>query len=388
MSGRLSARVERFGESVIREMTRLAARHNAINLAQGFPDFGTPPAVIDAAVAALRAGHNQYSITWGASSLREAVAAYYRRFFGIEADPEREITITCGSTEAMLSTLMALLDPGDEIVIFEPYYENYGPDAILSGAIPRFVRLRPGESGWEIDWAALEAAFNPRTRALIINTPNNPTGKVFTRAELEQIAALCIRHDVYCISDEIYNHIVYDSARHISPIELEGMRERTICINALSKTFAITGWRVGWAVAPPEVTDAIRKVHDFVTVGAPHPLQEAGVACLAMDDAYFAGLAPFYQERRELLLDALACAGFQSIQPQGAYYVIADFSAIREENDVDFARRLVRDHGVATVPGSSFYGNPAAGRRQIRFCFCKRIETIAEARRRLLQLVH
>jgi aminotransferase len=385
---RLSSRVQRFGESVIREMTRLAERHGAINLAQGFPDFGTPPEVVEAATAALRGGHNQYSITWGARSLRQAVAAYYRRFFAIGPDPESEITITCGATEAMLSTLMAVLDPGDEIIIFEPYYENYGPDAILSGAIPKFVRLRPGAAGWEIDWTALEAAFGPRTRAIIVNTPNNPTGKVFTRAELERIAALCIRHDVLCISDEIYNHIVYDGAAHVSPITLPGMRERTVCINALSKTFAVTGWRVGWAVAPPAVTDAIRKVHDFVTVGAPHPLQEAGAACLAMEDAYFAGLAPFYRERRELLMDALAEAGFNAIAPQGAYYVIADFTSIREEDDIAFARRLVTDHGVAAVPGSSFYGLPGAGRRLIRFCFCKSLETLREARRRLMQLVH
>jgi len=376
----------RFTESVIREMTRIAELHSGINLAQGFPDFEPPAEIVEAATQALREGYNQYAITWGARSLRESIAHYYRRWHGLEVDPEREITVCCGSTEAMISSILATVDPGEELIVFEPFYENYGPDAILSGARPRFVPLVIGEGGWEVDWAALEGAFGARTAALVLNTPSNPTGKVFSRQELERIASLCVEHDALCITDEIYDRITFDGREHVPAATLPGMRERTVTINALSKTFAVTGWRVGWAVAPPEITGAIRKVHDFVTVGAPHPLQEAGAAALRMPDGYFRSLAPFYQERRDLTEEILKEAGFRPVRPQGAYYMMADISGFGTGDDVEFSRWLAADIGVAAVPGSSFYHNPADGRSWVRFCFCKKIETLEAARERLRKI--
>lgn len=384
MSVRASAKAERFTESVIREMTRLANLHGAVNLSQGFPDFAAPEEVKEAARRAVASDINQYAITWGARSLRHAIARKFERLYGLPVDPEREVTVTCGSTEAMIATLLAVLDPGDEVVAFEPFYENYGPDAILSGAVPRFVRLRPPE--WSFDPDELAAAFSPRTRAVILNTPQNPTGKVFTRAELEVIAALCRRHDALAVTDEIYEHILYDGAVHVPMATLPGMAERTVTINGMSKTYSVTGWRVGWAIAPPLLTGAIRKVHDFLTVGAAAPLQEAGAVALDLPDAYYQELARAYDARRQRVLAILERAGFRVYRPRGAYYVMTDIDALGWDDDVSFARYLVQEVGVAVVPGSSFYEHPAHGRRQVRFAFCKKEDTLAEAERRLAKL--
>ncbi len=380
----ISHKAAQFTESVIREMTRLALQHGAVNLAQGFPDFSAPADIKEAAKRAIDSDINQYAITWGARSLRQAVAAKMKRFQGMEIDPEREITVCCGSTEAMISSMLAVVDPGDEVVIFEPFYENYGPDAILSGAVPRFVKLRPPE--WTFDEAELAAAFNNRTRAIILNTPNNPTGKVFTHAELETIARLCRHWDVLAITDEIYEHIIYGEHPHVAIATLDGMRERTITINSMSKTYSVTGWRVGWAIAPPEITSAIRKAHDFVTVGAAAPLQEAGVVACSLPDSYYGQLAAAYRERRNRLLPQLEAAGFTCFRPDGAYYIMTGIESFGFSDDVEFSRHLVSDIGVAVVPGSSFYRNPADGAQQVRFCFCKRDETLDEAGRRLQRL--
>src|SRR5271169_3276213 len=380
----LSSKAEQFTESVIREMTRLAIHHGAVNLSQGFPDFPAPAEIKRAAQDAIAADVNQYAITWGAKKFRDAIAANFQRTQGIEIDPEREITVCCGSTEAMMSSMMAIINPGDEVVVFEPFYENYGPDAILSGATPRFVKLQPPD--WTFDPHELAAAFGPKTKAIILNTPNNPTGKVFERSEFEHIRNLCERWNAFAITDEIYEHMLYDGARHISLATIEGMRERTITINALSKTYSVTGWRVGWAIAPPEVTAAIRKVHDFLTVGAPAPLQEAGAAALHFPQDYYDTLAREYAVRRDRLLGILTEAGFRCFKPRGAYYIMTDISVFGFPDDVAFARYLVKEIGVAAVPGSSFYRNAADGRTHLRFTFCKTEKTFQAAAERLVKL--
>lgn len=379
-----SRRTAGFTESVIREMTRLAVRHNAVNLAQGFPDFDPPEEIKEAAREAIRAGFNQYAITWGAKPLRDAIAAKYRRWYGIEIDPEREVTVCCGATEGMIASLLAVIDPGDEVIVFEPFYENYGPDAELCGAVPRFIPLRP--PGWTFDPDELRRAFNSRTRAVILNTPNNPTGKVFSRGELEIIAALCREFDTLAITDEIYEHIVYDGAAHVPVMSLPGMRERSVLVNSMSKTYSVTGWRVGWVLAPPDITASIRKVHDFLTVGAAAPLQQAGALALAFPQAYYDKLARDYAERRELFLPLLERAGFRCFWPRGAYYVMTDISNFGFPDDVSFAKHLIERIGVAAVPGSSFFSNPVNGASCIRFCFCKKYETLKEAGR-LLQVL-
>jgi aspartate/methionine/tyrosine aminotransferase len=384
MSVRASAKAVRFTESVIREMTRLARLHGAVNLSQGFPDFPAPAEVKEAAQRAIAEDVNQYAITWGAPSLRQAIAAKFTRLYGVPVDPERDVTVTCGSTEAMIAALLAVLDPGDEVVIFEPFYENYGPDAILSGAVPRFVTLHPPD--WTFDPDELARAFSDRTRAVIVNTPNNPTGKVFSRSELETIAALCLKHDALAITDEIYEHILYDGAVHVPIASLPGMAERTITINGMSKTYSVTGWRVGWAIAPSALTGAIRKVHDFLTVGAAAPLQEAGALALAFPASFYDDLAASYDRRRERLLSVLAGAGFRAYRPRGAYYVMTEIGDLGWDDDLAFTRHLVEDIGVAVVPGSSFYQDPRDGRKQVRFAFCKRDETLTEAERRLRKL--
>jgi aspartate/methionine/tyrosine aminotransferase len=391
----LSAKAEQFTESVIREMTRLALEHQAVNLSQGFPDFAAPAEIKEAARQAIADDINQYAITWGAKALRDAIVEKFERTQGVRVDPEREITICCGSTEAMMSAMMAIINPGDEIVVFEPYYENYGPDAILSGATPRFVKLRPPD--WSFDEKELAAAFGPRTKAIILNTPNNPTGKVFTLAELEFIRDLCVRWNAFCITDEIYEHILYDGAEHISMARIEGMRERSIVINGMSKTYSVTGWRVGWAIAPPEPTAAIRKVHDFLTVGAAAPLQQAGAMALKLPDSYYQKLAASYHDKRARLLKILTDADFTVFKPRGAYYIMTDISGFnfdgcrdlgKSTNDVKFAKFLVATVGVAVVPGSSFYGNPTDGASQVRFTFCKKESTLAAAEERLARLPH
>ena len=385
----LSDKVERFTESVIREMTRQAMLYGAVNLAQGFPDFSAPQEIKQAAQQAVAADVNQYAITWGAKNLRNAIARQMGVWQGITVDPEREITVCCGSTEAMISTLLAVCNIGDEVVIFEPFYENYGPDSVLSGAKPKFVKLRPptDESGeWTFDEKELRRAFDKHTKAIILNTPNNPTGKVFTRAELELIRDLCLKFDVLAITDEIYEHILYDGTEHISMVSLDGMRDRTVTINGMSKTYSVTGWRVGWAVAPEKITNAIRKVHDFLTVGAPAPLQEAGAAALSLPPEYYSKLAEGYRVRRDHLMPALTNAGFRCFRPRGAYYVMTDISAFGYQDDVSFAKHLVQDVGIACVPGSSFYRDPSDGAKQVRFAFCKKPETLDEAARRLSTL--
>ena len=377
----LSQKVERFTESVIREMTRLAQMHRAVNLAQGFPDFPAPQEIKDAACKAIQHDINQYAITWGAKSFRNAIAAKTQSYLGLEIDPEREITVTCGSTEAMIAALMATINSGDEVIIFEPYYENYGPDTILSGATPRYVTLEPPD--WTFDPEKLEAAFNEKTKAIIINTPNNPTGKVFSRQELRYIADLCIRWDALAITDEIYEHILYDGFTHCAIATLDGMRERTITINGMSKTYSLTGWRVGYAIAPPHLTEAIRKVHDFLTVGAAAPLQEAGALALALPREYYQELARAYEKRRDLLLGGLRETGFQCFSPRGAYYIMAEISDFGFASDVEFTRYMIQEVGVAVVPGSSFFHKPASGSGYIRFCFCKKDATLQAAVERL-----
>ena len=385
----LSDKVEHFTESVIREMTRQAMQHNAVNLAQGFPDFSAPAEIKKAAQDAIAADINQYAITWGSKSLRNAIARQMKEWQGLEIDPEKEIVVCCGSTEAMIATLLAVCNKGDEVVVFEPFYENYGPDSILSGAKPRYVSLRPPQSAdseWTFDEQELREAFQHHTKAIILNTPNNPTGKVFSRSELELIRDLCVEYNVLAITDEIYEHILYDGAKHISIASLEGMLDRTITINGLSKSYSVTGWRVGWANAPPAITNAIRKVHDFLTVGAPAPLQEAGAAALSLPRGYYSDLAQRYRTRRDHLIPALEKAGFRCFRPRGAYYVMTDISSFGFPNDVEFASYLVKEVGIACVPGSSFYKHAKDGSQQVRFAFCKRPETLDEAARRLEKL--
>jgi len=381
MRERVSQKSLRFTESVIREMTRLCTAHGGVNLSQGFPDFPAPEVIKAEAARAVMADINQYAITWGAKRLRDALVAKQQRFTGVSYDPEREVAVCCGSTECMAATMMAIVDPGDEVIIFEPYYENYGPDAILSGATPRFVRLR--EPDWHYDASELEAAFTDRTRAIVVNTPNNPTGKVFSRAELEHIARLCQKWDVLCITDEIYEHILYDGLEHVGMATLDGMRERTITLSGLSKTWSLTGWRIGWCLAPPDICNAIRKVHDFLTVGAPAPLQEAAALALEMPQEYYRKLADDYAARRAVLVPALEACGFKPFAPKGAYYVMTDLSGFGFSDDVTFAQWLVREVGVAGVPGSSFYSDPASGRQRLRFHFARRRETLDAAIERL-----
>jgi len=381
---KISLKANQFTESVIREMTRVALQYGAVNLAQGFPDFPCPPELKRAACEAIEADVNQYAITWGDRAFRHALAEKVRWYLGLEIDPERQITVTCGSTEAMAAVMLATVDPGDEVIVFEPYYENYGPDAILASATPRYVSLHPPD--WTFDEAELRQAFNDRTKAIIINTPHNPTGKVFTREELTLIAELCQKWDVLAYTDEIYEHILYDGIKHVAMATLPGMGERTITINGLSKTYSVTGWRVGYILANPELTGAIRKVHDFLTVGAPAPLQRAGVAAMQLPISYYEELAKLYHEKRESLLQILDQVGIPYSVPKGAYYVLANISRFGYKTDLEFAKYLVKEIGVAVVPGSSFFSQPEAGKDFIRFCFSKKPETLAAASDRLLKL--
>ncbi|MCI0447369.1 aminotransferase class I/II-fold pyridoxal phosphate-dependent enzyme [bacterium] len=374
---RISQKAQQFTESVIREMTRLCQQYNGINLAQGFPDFAAPEEMKEAACKAIHNDINQYAITWGAKNLRNAIAEKTARFNGMNIDPEKNITVCCGSTEAMISTCLALVNPGEEVIVFEPYYENYGPDAILSGAAPRFISLR--EPDWSFDPDELKALFNNKTRAIILNTPNNPTGKVFTHEELELIAELCRKWDVIAITDEIYEHIVYEGRKHISIATLDGMADRTVTINAASKTFSVTGWRVGYAIASEAFTSAIRKVHDFLTVGAPAPLQEAVATAMRFPDSYYDQLRVEYLERRDFLMKGLEESGFRCYKPYGAYYIMTDITEFGFADDTTFAHALVKDVGVAAVPGSSFCSNPRNGYRKIRFGFPKKMQTLQKA---------
>ena len=362
-------------------MTRLAQKHSAINLAQGFPDFPAPETVKAAACAAINENVNQYSVTWGSESLRSAIADKYWTTYNMRVNPETELCVTCGSTEAMLACLLGLVDPGDEVIIFEPFYENYFPDAKISGAVPRYVALHPPD--WRFREEELSSAFCDRTRLIIINSPNNPTGRVFTRDELTLISRLCVKYGVIACTDEIYEHIVYDGARHIPIGRIPGMEDRTVTISSLSKTYSVTGWRVGWAIGPAELMSAVRKVHDFITVGAPSPLQEAGAVALQLPDTYYARLIDEYTDRRDLLMGALNQAGMPPMLPEGAYYILADVGDSGADSDQEAALVLLNSCGVAAVPGSSFFATPSAGRRYLRFAFSKRRETLVEAGRRL-----
>jgi aminotransferase len=372
-----------FTESVIREMTRICIEYKGINLAQGFPDFPAPAEIKEEAVNAILGDFNQYSITWGTPLLRRAIADKFAQYNGVHVDPEKEITVCCGSTEGMISSLMAIVDPGEEVIIFEPFYENYGPDSILCGAVPRFVALH--EPDWRFDEKELSQAFNNKTKAIVINTPNNPTGKVFSKEELDFIAGLCQKWGVVAVTDEIYEHILYDGAEHISIASIPGMEGRTITINSISKTYSLTGWRVGWAIASPAITASIRKVHDFLTVGAPHPLQEAAVRALKMEQSYYQQLASEYRQKRDFFFSTLTDARFKAFKPRGAYYIMTDVSHLGYTDDVAFALKLVKEAGVATVPGSAFYSRPDLGRAKVRFCFPKKMETLEAAAERLLR---
>jgi len=372
-----SEKALRFTESVIREMTRICLKHRGVNLAQGFPDFPAPAEIKEAALKAIQADFNQYAITWGTPNLRQAIAEKFTWYNGVTIDPEREITVCCGSTEAMISSLMAIVNSGEEVIVFEPFYENYGPDTILCDAKPRFITLH--EPDWHFDEKELAQAFNNKTKAIIINTPNNPTGKVFSREELEFIADLCLKWGAVAVTDEIYEHILYDGAKHISIASLPNMRDQTITINSISKTYSLTGWRVGWAIATASLTASIRKVHDFLTVGAPHPLQEASAIALRIDRNYYETLAKEYKERRDFLAQILNEAGFRIYCPHGAYYIMTDVGPFGFTNDTDFAFYLVEKFGIATVPGSSFYSRSSLGATKVRFCFPKKMETLEQA---------
>jgi aspartate/methionine/tyrosine aminotransferase len=381
---RAAKRVSSFADSVFGEMTRLANLHNAVNLSQGFPDFEAPQAVKDAACTAIQAEQNQYAPPYGTAALREAIAADFTRRFGVPVIADEQVTVCCGSTEAMMAVMFSCIDPGDEVIVFEPFYENYGPDAILAGATPRYVRLHGPD--WSFDPGELKKAFSNRTRAIVINTPNNPTGKVFTRDELHVIAELCQRWDVLAIADEIYDRIVFRGQSHVPVASLPGMADRTITTNGLSKTYSVTGWRIGWAISPPSLTGGIRKIHDFLTVAAPTPFHDAGVAAFSLPDGFYLQLAIEYQAKRDLMLDILQRHGFTASPPGGAYYVMADVERFGFKSDTEFALHMVKDIGVATIPGSSFYSDPSTAPQTLRFCFSKRTETLVEADRRLARL--
>jgi aminotransferase len=397
---RISKKAASFTESVIREMTREAVKYGAVNLGQGFPDFAAPEDIKRKAMEAIADDYNQYAITWGVKSFRDAIAAKTKRFLGLEFDPETEITVTCGSTEGMIAGMLACVDAGEEVVVFEPFYENYAPDAILSDAKPIHVPLRQSVDGWNFEKGELRNAFNERTKAIIVCNPNNPTGKVFTREELEFIADLCKEFDVICFTDEIYEHIVYNgelrenqkpetvnrTPKHVSMAEIDGMRERTVIVNSLSKTYSVTGWRVGYVIAPPDLTSAIRKVHDFLTVGAANPLQHAGAYALSLPESYYSELQNEYQRKRDYIIPVLQNAGLKCASPQGAYYVMTDVADFGFANDVEFTKFLIREIGVAVVPGSSFFYDKSLGKNLVRVCFCKKDETLQAATERLEKL--
>lgn len=379
-----SSRVVDFKESVIREMTRISLAHGAVNLSQGYPDFAAPDVIKAAASQAIADDINQYTITWGSKPFRNAICSYYRHFYDVEIDPERELTVCCGATEGMMSAMLALLNEGDEVIVFEPFYENYWPDSQLCGAVCKYVTLQPPT--WIFDHEELRRAFSSRTRAVILNSPNNPTGRIFNREELQLIVNLCEEFDAIIITDEIYEHIVFDGEKHIPPMTLPNGRKRSVLVNSLSKTYSVTGWRVGWVVAGPELSSSIRKVHDFVTVGAPAPLQQAGVVALHSPDDYYAELAATYQEKRDLLLQILESNGFRCSVPKGAYYIMADISAFGFRDDTSFCLHLIKEVGVGAVPGSSFFSRAEDGRHLVRFCFAKKIETLQLAGERLSKL--
>jgi len=390
MKNRLSEKSLSLTESVIREMSREASKYGAINLGQGFPDFPAPEEIKQKAIEAITNDHNQYAITWGVKEFRDQIAQKTKRFLGLDVDPENEITVTCGSTEGMIAAMLACVDKGEEVILFEPFYENYAPDAILSDAKPVHVPLYQDNDHWYFDEHELRSAFNKNTKAIIICNPNNPTGKVFTRSEMEFIAELCQEFDALCFTDEIYEHIIYNDdgvqREHICMATLDGMKDRTVVVNSLSKTYSVTGWRVGYVIAPADITNAIRKVHDFLTVGAPNCLQHAGAHAMQLPDSYYQQLQAEYQRKRDFIVPVLKSVGFKCAYPEGAYYVMTDISDFGFNDDFEFTKFLIREIGVAVVPGSSFYQHKNLGKQQVRLCFCKKDETLQEAANRLQKL--
>lgn len=392
-TARTAHRTSLFPESVIREMTRVALSVGAINLSQGYPDFAAPQSIKDAARSAIDADHNQYSVTWGLKPLRDAIADHYRRHYEMDVDPDAQVVVCTGATESMIASMLGIVDPGDEVVIFEPYYESYLPNCHITQSTPRFVSLRPPVEGvasglaepgaWWFDPDELKRAFGPKTRAVIVTTPHNPTGKVFNQAELELIAQLCQQHDVIALTDEIYEFITYDGQRHIPLATLPGMADRTVTISGMSKTFSVTGWRLGYAVASADLMTSIRKAHDFMSVCAATPLQHAAIAMMNLGDDYYARLKADYQQRRDYMIETLRAVGFRPVVPQGAYYTMTDFSAVSDQDDLAFGLRMAKEVGVACVPGSPFFSQPELARNIVRFAFCKKRETLEAARERL-----
>lgn len=378
----LSDRTAGFTDSVIRRMTRISDEYNAVNLSQGFPDFEPPKAITDRLAEVAKEGPHQYAVTWGAQNFREALARKQEHFSGLSFDANSEIVITCGSTEAMMAAMMSVTNPGDKVVIFSPFYENYGADTILSGAEPIYVPLNPPE--FKFDPEVLEDAFRQGAKALILCNPSNPCGKVFTREELELIASLAIKYDTYVITDEVYEHIIYEPYQHTYLATLPGMRERTIECSSLSKTYSITGWRLGYVIAPPEIIDRVKKVHDFLTVGAAAPLMEAAVVGLNFPDSYYEELQAHYTHMKDLFLDGLKNIGLRYTEPQGAYYVLVDISEFGYKNDLEFCENLAKKVGVGAVPGSSFFKEDV--NHLIRLHFAKRDETLHEALDRLTEI--
>jgi aspartate/methionine/tyrosine aminotransferase len=384
-----SQRIASFGTSIFTEMSALAVAHQAINLSQGFPDFAGPAHVKQAAINAIMADHNQYAPSPGLPALRQAIATTYTTAYGLELTPDN-VTVTSGATEALFSTLLALIDPGDEVILFEPAYDSYGPDTIIAGGVPRYVRLNPPSAGagdWTFDPAALRAAFGPKTRAIVINSPHNPTGKVFTRAELELIAELCQEHDVIAVSDEVYDRMVY-FGRHIPIATVPGMWERSVTINSTGKTFSMTGWKIGYTIASPQLTDAVRRVHQWATFAVATPFQHAMAAALqaALDSNYYTELYHFYAERRALLVDILTRSGFGVTAPAGTYFVMTDITPWAPSSDVEFCRFLTTEIGVAAIPPSAFYADPRTAPMMARFCFAKDLTTLEAAASRLQRL--
>ncbi len=379
----LTSRLAGFGTSVFAEMTQLAVTHDAVNLGQGFPDFDGPDFVKDAAIAAIRSGKNQYGRSGGVLDLTRAVSHHQRRFYGLEYDPETEVTVYAGATEAIFSTLTALLDPGDEVVVFEPYYDSYPACVALAGAAARFVTLSP--PSFRYDPSALEEAIGPRTRAILVNTPNNPSGKVFSRDELTHIAELCRRHDLVAITDEVYEHLVFEG-EHIPLATLPGMRDRTVLISSTGKTFSFTGWKVGYSCAPPALSEALRTVHQFVTFCVATPFQHAMAAALTAPDAYFDGFRDEYRARRDRMCRGLDQAGLQALVPAGTYFALGDVRPLGFEDDVVFCRTIPSRAGVAAIPTSAFYATRGVGRHLVRFAFCKSDGIIDEGTRRLARM--
>jgi len=377
--------VKLFTDSVIRDMTRLADVYGAINLSQGFPDFPAPSVLKAAAARAVKDDYNQYEITWGSAELRDAIAEKARRFNGIKAAGEDNVTVTCGATEAMVATMLALTDSNDEVIVPEPFYECYLPSAIISGARVHHVGLK--EPGFKFDEEELKRAFEGRDgvkpKAIVINTPNNPTGRVFSRTELKLVADLCEDNAVLAITDEIYEQIVYDGRTHVSLATIGDMADSTVTISGASKTYSVTGWRIGYTVAEKGLTEAIRKVHDFLTVCAPSPLQRAALAAYSLDDSYYSKLTEGYTKKRDYMMKSLEAIGFDCLKPQGAYYILADFSAIWKGDDVSFAEHMVKDGGVAMVPASSFFSTPGVGKKQVRLAFPKQDKTLRDAVERM-----